>query len=142
MRVGSISILQLEIVQLELGEVVFWRQFSGNFKIGESSLHFLGFLILPRSEDFLLHRAGRHGAGARARIKSLRRRLRLVEESWVGWVVLRRHFCKIESQTKLDIPGHYRGADTGGEGRLVESEVTEQQQDGWGGQGNPGDCWG
>ena len=34
---------------------------------------------------------------------------------------------------------NYRGADTG-VGRLVEAEVTEQQQDGWGGRGSPGDC--
>ena len=78
------------------GGEMFRRQFSGNFKIGESSLDILGFLILPRSEEFLLPREGRHGT--MARIKSLRRRLGPVEESLVGLVVLWRHFCKKESQ--------------------------------------------
>ena len=69
------------------------RQDLGNFKIGESNLHIVGLLFLPRSEEFLpvggsflLGSGRRHLSGEgrpRTWIKSLRRRLRPVMEGLV-----------------------------------------------------------
>ena len=55
--------------------------YLGYFKIGQSSLHIFGLLILPGSEEFLVWRLS--GALPGSRIKSLRRRLRPVMEGLV-----------------------------------------------------------
>ena len=87
----------------------FGRQFLGNFKIGKSGLDIAGLpvLPLPGSEEFLssagdsfflVSRAQRvlspaRELSTRTRVKSLRRRrLRPVEESLVGRMVLGRDF--------------------------------------------------
>ena len=61
-------------------------QYLGNFKIVEASLHIVGLLVLPGSEEFLVRntRSVLAGSRHRTRIKSLRRRLGLIVAGVLG----------------------------------------------------------